>query len=85
MVGSHRIIPTPPLQLQPGRRCLLMDRSVLEDMMGCRRVVHQPRRHAANPLLSSGAFGDYADAHGFQQPHVHHDVAADVYRMWVAA
>ena len=53
--------------------------------MGCRRVVHQPRRHAANPLLSSGAFGDYADAHGFQQPHVCHDVAAGVWRMWVAA
>ena len=85
MAGYHHVIPTPPLQLQPRRRCLLMDRSVVEDMMGCRRVVHQPRRHAANPLLSSGAFGAYADAHGFQQPHVHHDVAAGVWRMWVAA
>ena len=41
MGGSHHIIPTPPLQLQPGRRYLLMDRSVLEVFANERQCITQ--------------------------------------------
>eukprot|EP01051_Picozoa_sp_SAG22_P014954 SAG22_NODE_1888_length_3374_cov_7.623511_2_plen_478_part_00 len=85
MVGSHRIVPTAAPALALGQRQLLMDAATVEDSMGCRRVVHQPVRHAANPLLSGGRFAEYADAHGLMAPQVHYDRAAGSFFMWATA
>lgn len=76
--GSHGVIPTAPLKVGNERQHL-MDDYVVEDCCACRRTVHQPKRHSANPLISSvpGEGGEF----------VHASVARDdehnVFRMWV--
>ncbi len=79
--GSWAVLPTPPLQVG-NRRQLLMDAYVVEDLAGCRRVVHRPRRHPDNPLISGTAYLDYADANAVSTPSVVYDRERGLYRMW---
>ena len=48
--GSYRILPGQPLRLGSHRQLAFMD-DLMEDWWSCRRTVHQPVKHAANPLL----------------------------------
>ena len=59
-----------------------MDDYVVEDLAGCRRVVHRPRRHPDNPLISGTAYLDYADANAVSTPSVVYDRERGLYRMW---
>ncbi len=48
--GSHRITPSDPIVVGRERQ-LLMDDFVVDDWWDCRRTVHQPEKHPANPLI----------------------------------
>ncbi|MAE61286.1 MAG: hypothetical protein CMJ49_08020 [Planctomycetaceae bacterium] len=61
-----------------GERQLLMDSWVVADTAGCQRVVHQPVRHEANPLIVAGPEGGKCIGHA----NVIHDAARGVYQMW---
>ena len=50
--GSPGLVATDPVQVGRARQ-LLMDRCVVDDLNGAERVVHQPRKHEANPILSA--------------------------------
>ncbi len=48
--GSYSIVPTEPIKVGSERQ-LLMDDHVVEDCWHCRRTVHSPTKHPANPLI----------------------------------
>jgi hypothetical protein len=48
--GSHRILPGRPLAIGQTRQLAFMD-DLMDDWWDCRRTVHQPVKHPANPLL----------------------------------
>ena len=79
--GSWAVMPAPPLEIG-NRRQLLMDGYVVEDLAGCRRVVHRPRRHPKNPLITGGASPDHRETHVVSTPSVVHDRERGLYRMW---
>lgn len=79
--GSWAVLPTPPLEVA-SRRQLLMDDYVIEDLAGCRRVVHRPQRHPKNPLISGEPSRDYDEANAVSTPSVIYDREQGVYRMW---
>ena len=83
--GSYGVVPTEPLEVG-NRRQLLMDRYVVEDVCECRRVVHQPERHSANPLITCEADELETDSREHLGPFrfvsAAHDAEQEVYRMW---
>ncbi len=79
--GSWSVLPTAPLEIG-NRRQLLMDGYVVEDLAGCRRVVHRPRRHSGNPLITGGASLDHRQTHVVSTPSVVYDRERGLYRMW---
>ena len=81
--GSYSIVPTEPLEIGT-RRQLLMDDYVVEDRRALRRVVHPPRKHAANPLLSTGPKGLCPDR-SFNYTSVIRDPKTGLYRVWMAS
>ena len=78
--GSYSIISTKPVKVG-NRRQLLMDDYVVEDIRNCRRTVHQPTKHAANPLFSTGPAGPEEDE-AFGTVSVLHDREHGLYRLW---
>ncbi len=81
--GSYSIRPTPPLKIGH-RRQLLMDDYVVEDRRAIRRVVHQPVKHPANPLFSTGSGGLCPDR-SFNYVNVIRDSENGLYRAWAAS
>src|SRR2546427_1857880 len=75
--GSHSIVPSPPVEVGHERQ-LLLDARVVDDAWGCRRTVHAPEKHAANPLLPGPAPG-VAPA---DQGTVIYDEEAGRFRLW---
>ncbi len=49
---SHKIIATEPVQVGCDHQ-LLMDRHVVDWLVGCCRTVHQPRKHEDNPIITA--------------------------------
>ena len=81
--GSYAITPTTPLRVG-NQRQLLMDNYVVEDRRACRRTVHAPRKHPANPLLSTGPRGLCPDR-SFNYASVDHDRKEGLYRVWISS
>lgn len=81
--GSWAIVPTTPLEIG-NQRQLLMDDYVVEDRRACRRIVHQPEKHAANPLFSTGPGGLCPDR-SFNYLSVQHDDQSGLYRVWISS
>ena len=75
--GSHCFVAIEPAQVGHERQ-LLMDQHVVEDTLGIRRVVHQPVRHEANPLITVGPDKGMCIGHA----NVVRDADDDLYRMW---
>ena len=50
--GSPDLVATSPVQVGRARQ-LLMDHHVVDDLNGAERIVHQPSKHEANPILSA--------------------------------
>ena len=48
--GSYRILPGQALRIGSRRQLAFMD-DLIEDWWSCRRTVHQPVKHPANPLI----------------------------------
>ena len=82
LAGSWSVIPAKPLKVGDQHQ-LLMDGHVVEDIAGCRRVVHEPKRHPENPLISGTPFLDLEDAHVLGTPSIVYDQDQDIYRMWL--
>lgn len=62
--GSHDIIPGEPVEVGHQRQ-LLMDRYVVDDFNGAFRTVHQPVKHAANPVITGEPGKDEEGPHSF--------------------
>lgn len=50
--NSHDIRPIDPVTVGHERQ-LLMDRHIVDDVNGCYRTVHQPEKHADNPIVKA--------------------------------
>ena len=48
--GSYDILPVEPVKVGTQRQ-LLVDQHIISDWWNCRRTVHQPEKHPANPLI----------------------------------
>ena len=76
--GSHSIGATQPIEVG-ARRQLPMDDFIVADRWRCRRTVHQPARHPANPLISPT---QPCEARGGAYISAFRDEAMDRYRLW---
>ena len=78
--GSYSILPTEPLEIGHERQ-LLMDDHVVEDVRAVRRKVHQPKKHPANPLFSTGT-ADLNPDTTVTYVSVLRDQDSGLYRLW---
>ena len=79
MRGNRLLRPTPPVEVGHDRQ-LLMDRHVVDDLLGCVRQVRQPVKRAEGPVIL--AEHDYEDVGPNSFGSVLRDPQTGHYRMW---
>ena len=78
--GSHDIRPVDPVEVGHDRQ-LLMDWHVVDDLNGCGRTVHQPKKHPDNPVLSPGEPYEGSGLHSFGT--IMREPETGLFRAWV--